>query len=151
MSVWIALLALLVSACTTGTATTEPRDAVGPSPDAPSSVSQSGAKGAASSNRLVFEGCEPVAEARRYAHLVGEEVLIRWAWTDAMSQPGARLLVPAVVLRIDPASVAVRFDPGVANLQLYTSVWTSSGHIRGNADGSFAVDPCSATLQRGSW
>ena len=55
------------------------------------------------------------------------------------------------VNRIDPERVIVTFDPRVTNIELYTSVWTYSGHIEPNYDGTFGVDPCSATFEQGGW
>ena len=82
--------------------------------------------------------------------MVGEKVFVTWAWKE-MREGTANVEVPAAVLRIDSPWVVGTFHPGVANLQLYTSVWLYSGHIQANADGSFDVDPCSATLEKGGW
>jgi hypothetical protein len=103
-----------------------------------------------SSDRRVFEGCAPAEEVERYESLAGEAVLITFAWKD-MKNPAANLKVPARVIRIDSPDVIVGFDPRVPNLDLYTSVWSYSGHIKGRSDGTFGVDPCSATMEKGSW
>lgn len=99
------------------------------------------------SNRRVFEGCDPTEEARRYSSLVGERVSIIWAWQN-MGEASAALRAPAVLLRVDPPLLAVAFESGVRNLELFTSVWLYSGHITALPDGSFAVAPCSATLEK---
>ena len=82
--------------------------------------------------------------------VVGERILIAWSWNDPSSE-SARLRAPATVLRVDADSVAVDFDPRMPNRSIYAAAWTYSGHIRANPDGSFAVDPCSATFERGGW
>lgn len=104
----------------------------------------------AESNRRIFEGCDPVEEARRYEGLVGESVLITFAWTSTKGA-AADLKAPATVIRIDSPYVTVAFDPRVPNLDLYASVWTYSGHIKGQSDGTFRVAPCSATIEKGGW
>jgi hypothetical protein len=135
---WLA--ALLMQGCSS---TPPAADAGGAGPEV-TSQSPTG------SNRRVFEGCDPAEEARRYERLAGEKVLITWAWQDT-SAASAGLKVPARALRVDPPQVEVTFDPRVPNLELLTSVWLYSGHIAANPDGSFRVDPCSATLEKGGW
>lgn len=152
------LFGLLAPGCTA----TKPQSAP-PAPDARPERTEAGgaaARGAAvaeavvpshsvarGSNRRVFEGCDAVEEARRYADLVGTRVWITWAWRERETA-SANLRVPAVVLRIDGPSVAVAFDRQIPNLELFTPVWLYSGHIRANPDGSAGVDPCSATIER---
>jgi hypothetical protein len=92
-----------------------------------------------------------VKEVQRHEALVGENVLITWAWKKGMNESTAGLQVPATVLRIDSPYLVVAFDRRVANLELFTSVWIYSGHIKSNPDGSFGVDPCSASFEKGGW
>ena len=98
------------------------------------------------SNRRIFPGCVGTEAARAHSGLVGQRVRITWAW-ERMGEASAALRVPATVLQIDPPDVVVRFDADIPNLELFTSVWLYSGHIRARPDGSFGVDPCSATLE----
>jgi len=150
MSVRVAIavsgwLALVASGCVSEPvekAPVAPAGEVVESPAAPMA-------GAHRSNRRVFDGCDPAREIRRYQGLAGEDVLITFAWQKMGA--AADLKAPARVLRIDAKSVVVSFDTRVPNLELYTSVWALSRHIQPNADGSFAVDPCSATFEPGGW
>jgi hypothetical protein len=136
----VALLTLLLFGCASA-----PQEEVAKAP-APTPAATAEPK----SNRRVFEGCDPAKEASRYESWVGENVLVTWAWKE-MSSAAAGLEVPAAILRVDSPYVAVTFNPNVANLELFTSVWIYSGHIKSNPDGSFGVDPCSATFKKGSW
>ncbi len=104
----------------------------------------------ARSNRKIREGCDPVLEAARHEEFAGEPVFITFAWQD-MGPHAAELATPAMVLSIEEAWVLVRFDRRIPNLQLFTSVWTTSGHIAPRPDGSYGVDPCSATFEKGGW
>jgi hypothetical protein len=115
--------------------------------EAPPAASEAGP----TSNRRVFEGCDPAEKARSYESWVGESVLISFAWTKKMKEGAADLKAPAKLIRIDPPYVIVGFDPRVRNLDLYVSVWTYSGHVVGRSDGVFGIAPCSATFERGSW
>lgn len=102
------------------------------------------------SNRLVFEGCEPAEAVKDYADMVGEDVLISMAWQNA-SERITNLEVPAVVLRVDSPYLVVAFNPDIPNVEFYSSVWLTSGHIKAMPDGAFGVDMCSATLKKGEW
>ena len=102
------------------------------------------------SNRLVFEGCEPAEAVKDYAGMVGEDVLISMAWQNA-SERITNLEVPAVVLRVDSPYLVVAFNPDIPNVEFYSSVWLTSGHIKAMPDGAFGVDMCSATLKSGGW
>jgi len=135
------LLLLLIQACSS----TPPQQAIVES-EAPAATDRS----QSASNRRIFEGCIAEKEAMRYAGLVGESVLITFAWKD-MKESVADLKVPAKVLRIDSPDVVVGFDSRVPNLNLYASVWSYSGHITGRSDGTFGVDPCSANIELGDW
>ncbi len=101
----------------------------------------------AGSNRRVIEGCDPVEAAEQARALVGKRVTIQWAWKQ-MGAASADLRVPAAVLAVDPPEIVVTFDPNLRNVELFTSVWLTSGHITARPDGSFLVAPCSATIAR---
>jgi len=134
------LLLLLLQACSS----------TPPVPIAESEAPAATEEAQSSSNRRIFEGCVPEKEARRYESLVGESVLITFAWKN-MGDATADLKVPAKVLRIDSPYVIVGFDPRVPKLDLYISAWIYSGHIKGQGDGTFGVAPCSATIKKGGW
>ncbi len=136
----VALLALVGQGCDSTSREAEEAEAKRPVPTVDMGES----------NRRVFEGCDAAEVASSHAPLVGEKVLVTWAWQDA-DAASAGLEVPAVVLRIDSPRVVVNFDSRVPNLELLTSVWLYSGHITANADGSFGVDPCSASFEKGAW
>jgi hypothetical protein len=103
-----------------------------------------------SSNRLVFEGCEPAEAVKGYADMVGEDVLVSMAWKNA-SERIANLEVPAVVLRVDSPYLVVAFNRKVPNLEFYSAIWLTAGHIKAMPDGAFGLDMCSATLKKGGW
>ena len=134
------LLLLLLQACSS----TPPEPVAESEAPATTSEAQSGSK------RRIFEGCVPEKEAKRYESLTGEKVLITFAWNDKR-EATANPEVPAGVIRIDSSDVIVGFDARVPNLGLYTSVLSYSGHIKGRGDGTFGVNPCSATIEKGSW
>ena len=101
-------------------------------------------------NRLIFEDCDPAEQAEGYADLVGEKISITFAWKE-MDESTADLKAPATLLRIDSPSVVVNFDPRIPNREFYATAWIYSGHIEAQSDGSFAVDPCSAKIEKGGW
>jgi hypothetical protein len=103
-----------------------------------------------SSNRLVFEGCEPAEAVKGYVDMIGEDVLISMAWKNA-SERIANLEVPAVVLRVDSPYLVVAFNRKVPNLEFYSAIWLTAGHIKAMPDGAFGLDMCSATLKKGGW
>jgi len=135
------LLLLLLQACSS----VPPQESITES-QAPAATKQA----QADSNRRMFDGCIAEEEAMRHESLVGESVLITFAWKDSEDSI-ADLKVPAKVVRIDAPYVLIGFDPRVPNLHLYASVWSYSGHIKGRSDGTFGVDPCSATFEEGGW
>ena len=144
-----ALSALLLTACaSTGTDAREAEAQAGAAKAAAAAPGHS--SGPHAPGRRIFEDCVSADAVLRYEHLVGERVLIRWAWNDP-DAPSAQLRVPAHVLRLDAEAVAVDFDARMPNRAVYISAWMYSSHIRANSDGSFAVDPCSATFERGGW
>ena len=136
----LALLALLFQGCAS---TPEESTALSKEPPA-TSVAASG------SSRRIFAHCEPAEAVKQTAGMVGDHVLITWAWNNA-SDRVASLEVPAVVLRVDSPYVVVAFDKRIPNLEFYSAIWLNSGHIKAMPDGAFGVDPCSATLKQGQW
>ncbi len=102
------------------------------------------------SNRRIFTDCDSAEAVKEYADLVGEHVLISWAWINASEKVNA-LEVPASVLRVDSPYLVVAFNPDIPNVEFYSSIWLTSGHIKAMPDGAFGVDMCSATLKKGEW
>ena len=135
-----ALLALLLQGCGS-----QPQDIGAASVEVVPTVATDTA-----SNRRVFEGCDSAEAAKEHADMVGEDVLISWAWIDASEQMNA-LEVPASVLRVESSYMVVAFNPDIPNVEFYSAVWLTSGHIKAMPDGAFGVDMCSATVKKGKW
>jgi hypothetical protein len=140
-------LMLLLQGCTS---TTQDAAAVHPDADVATQEIVLNPTVVPSSNRLIFEGCEPAEAVIGFADMVGEDVLISMAWKNA-SERIARMEVPAVVLRVNSPYLVVVFNRKVPNLEFYSSIWLNAGHIKAMPDGAFGVDMCSATLKKGGW
>lgn len=99
----------------------------------------------ARATRRIADGCEPVAEARRYQALVGQRAAAILSW-NGQTPEAADLRIPVYVVDIEDGSVGVRVLQ-IPMREQYIHVWLGSGHIQPAPENVFRLDPCSATLE----
>jgi hypothetical protein len=108
-------------------------------PEAPQQVEDGKA------SRLVFEDCDPAVEARKYEAFVDRRALAVLSWQN-MSERAANLKIPVYVKSVDDGVVNVSILE-IPMREQYLTIWQNSGHIAPSADGTFQMDPCSASIE----
>ncbi len=94
--------------------------------------------------RHVRPGCDPLAEAQRYAALVQQRAFATLDWNRAPDNIAAQR-IPVRVLDVEGATVVVKLE-ALPLADQYLSLWIYSGHFRPIEGGRLGLDPCSASL-----
>jgi hypothetical protein len=152
---WIVLLLIAIGVVLVATlprgATddeTEQSDSLA-SPDTPDSEAPddvAGERDGGLASKRVIEGCEPVAEAKKYEEFVDGRALAVLRWNN-MSERAAKLKIPVYVKSVDDGAVAISVLEIPMRSQ-YLNIWMNSGHIERAEGDTFLLDPCASWIER---
>jgi len=95
--------------------------------------------------KRVIEGCDPLAEARKYEELVDKKALAVLRWNN-MGERAAKLKIPVYVKSVDEGAIAVSILE-IPMREQYLTIWQNSRHIEPASDGTFLLDPCAAWIE----
>lgn len=95
--------------------------------------------------KRVMEGCDPIAEARKYEEFVDKRALAILRWNN-MSARATKLKIPIYVHGVDDGAIAVGILPIPMRVQ-YLNIWMTSGHIERGPDDTFLLDPCASWIE----
>jgi hypothetical protein len=94
--------------------------------------------------RRIAEGCDPIAEAKKYEELVDRRALATLSWNN-MRERAAKLEIPVYVKSIEDGAIGV----GILEIPMreqYLAIWMMSGHLKRGSGDTYLLDPCSAKV-----